>query len=74
MKDGRTHLAQEAEQAGHVERGAMGGVTVQDADEGDTTTSRETLIDAAERIEAVRPTATAFKRSWPTRGITAISR
>ena len=30
-------------------------MTVQDADEGDTTTSRETLIDAAERIEAVQP-------------------
>jgi hypothetical protein len=30
-------------------------VTVQDADEGGPTTSRETLIDAAERIEAVRP-------------------
>jgi transposase len=30
-------------------------VSVQDADEGDTTTSRETLINAAERIESVRP-------------------
>jgi hypothetical protein len=30
-------------------------VTVQDADAGDTTTSRETLSDAAEQIEAVRP-------------------
>jgi transposase len=30
-------------------------VTIQDADDGDTTTSIETLIDAAERGEAVRP-------------------
>jgi len=36
-------------------RRAIVGVTVQDADEGDTATSRETLIDAAERIEAVQP-------------------
>jgi hypothetical protein len=34
-------------------------VTVQDADDGDTETSIETLIDAAEPIEAVRP-------SWET--------
>jgi transposase len=31
------------------------GVTVQDADDGDTTTSIETLIDAAKQVEAVRP-------------------
>ena len=31
------------------------GVTVQDADDGDTETSIETLITAAEQIEAVRP-------------------
>ena len=29
--------------------------STQDADEGDTTTSRDTLIDAAEEVEAVRP-------------------
>src|SRR5687767_6200275 len=55
MKDGRTHLAHKAEHAIDLETGAIVGVTVQDADEGDTTTSRETLIDAAERVEAVRP-------------------
>jgi transposase len=55
MKDGRTHLAHKAEHAVDLETGAIVGVTVQDADEGDTTTSHETLIDAAERIEAVRP-------------------
>src|SRR5688500_15496243 len=55
MKDGRTHLAHKAEHAVDLETGAVVAVTVQDADEGDTTTSRETLIDAAEQIEAVRP-------------------
>ena len=33
--------------------GAIVGVTVQDADDGDTTTSIETLIEAAEQVEAV---------------------
>jgi transposase len=55
MKDGRTHLAHKAEHAVDLETGAIVGVTVQDADDGDTTTSIQTLIDAAERVEAVRP-------------------
>ena len=53
MKDGRTHLAHKAEHAVDLETGAVVAVTVQDANEGDTTTSRETLIDAAEKIEMV---------------------
>jgi transposase len=53
MKDGRTHLAHKAEHAVDLETGAVVGVTVQDADKGDTTTSIETLIEAAEQIEAV---------------------
>ena len=55
MKDGRTHLAHKAEHAVDLETGAIVGVTVQDAHDGDTTTSRETLIEAAEQVEAVRP-------------------
>jgi transposase len=55
MKDGRTHLAHKAEHAVDLETGAVVAVTVQDATEGDTTTSRETLIKAPEQIEAVRP-------------------
>lgn len=55
MKDGRTHLAHKAEHAVDLETGAIVGVTVQDADDGDTTTSIETLIEAAEQVEAVRP-------------------
>ena len=55
MKDGRTHLAHKAEHAVDLETGAIVGVTVQDANDGDTTTSIETLIEAAEQVEAVQP-------------------
>src|SRR4029078_10598390 len=44
-----------AEHAVDLETGAIVGVTVQDADDGDTTTSIETLIEAAGQIEAVQP-------------------
>ena len=53
MKDGRTHLAHTAEHAVDLETGAIVGVTVQDASAGDTTTMVETLITAAEQVEAV---------------------
>ena len=55
MKDGRTHLAHKAEHAVDLETGAVVAVTVQGADQGDTTTSQKTLIEAAEQIEAVVP-------------------
>jgi transposase len=61
MKDGRTHLAHKAEHAVDLETGAIVGVTVQDADDGDTTTSIETLIEAAEQVEAVRPDGDGIK-------------
>ena len=51
MKDGRTHLAYKAEHAVDLETGAMVAVTLQDADQGDTTTIIETVIAAAEQIE-----------------------
>ena len=57
MKDGRTHLAHTAEHAVDLETGAVVGVTVQDADDGDTTTMVETLITAADQVEAVLPAA-----------------
>jgi len=53
MKDGRTHLAHKAEHAVDLETGAVVAVTVQGADEGDTTTVKETFIEAAEQMEAV---------------------
>jgi transposase len=55
MKDGRTHLAHKVEHAVDLETGAIVGVTVQDADDGDAETSIETLITAADQIEAVLP-------------------
>jgi transposase len=53
MKDGRTHLAHKAEHAVDLETGAIVAVTVQGADEGDTTTIKQTLPEAAEQLEAV---------------------
>jgi len=44
MKDGRTHLAHKAEHAVDMDTAAIVGITVQGADEGDTTTVAETLI------------------------------
>jgi transposase len=50
MKDGRTHLAHKAEHAVDLETGAIVAVTVQPADDGDTTTIVETVAEAGERI------------------------
>jgi len=52
MKDGRTHLAHKAEHAVNLETGAVVAVTLQGADEGDTTTIEQTLVEAAEQLEA----------------------
>jgi transposase len=51
MKDGRTHLAHKAEHAVDVDTGAIVAVTLQGADEGDTTTIVETTIAAADQVE-----------------------
>lgn len=51
MKDGRTHLAHKAEHAVDVDTGAIVAVTLQDADQGDTTTIVETATTAAEQVE-----------------------
>lgn len=53
MKDGRTHLAHKAEHAVDMDTGAIIAVTVQGADQGDTTTIAETVTTAAEALEAV---------------------
>src|SRR5262245_19927624 len=53
MKDGRTHLAHKAEHAIDLETGAIGSVTMKDADKGDTTTMLETPPEAAEQLEVV---------------------
>ena len=51
MKDGRTHLAHKAEHAVDLDTGAIIAVTLQGADEGDTTTIIETALAAAEQVE-----------------------
>jgi transposase len=61
MKDGRTHLAHKAEHAVDLDTGAVVAVTVQDADDGDTTTMQATLITAAEHLEAVLPAADVLR-------------
>jgi transposase len=53
MKDGRTPLAHKAEHAVDLETGAIVGITVQGADQGDTTTIETTLPEAVEQLEAV---------------------
>jgi transposase len=51
MKDGRTHLAHKAEHAVDLETGAIVAVTLQGADQGDTTTIVETATAAADQVE-----------------------
>jgi transposase len=46
MKDGRTHLAHKAEHAVDLTSGALLAVTLQPADQGDTTTIHKTLREA----------------------------
>src|SRR5215208_5521492 len=53
MKDGRTHLAHKAEHAVDMDTGAIVGVTLQGADQGDTTTIAETVTAAADALDAV---------------------
>src|SRR5437763_2151306 len=50
MKDGTTHLAHKAEHAGDMDSGAVIAVTAQAADQGDTTTSKETLAETAQNL------------------------
>ena len=50
MKDGSTHLAYKAEHAVDLRSGALLAVTVQGADQGDTTTIHRTLADAGEAV------------------------
>jgi transposase len=53
MKDGTTHLAHKAEHAVDMATGAVIAVTLQAADQGDTTTITETLAETAENLAQV---------------------
>jgi transposase len=73
MKDGTTHLAHKAEHAVDMDTGAVIAVTLQAADQGDTTTIRETLGEAgqtvAELIERELETVPEAKPRVNPRGI-----
>jgi hypothetical protein len=77
MKDGSTHLAHKAEHAVDLSSGALLAVTVQGADQGDTTTIHQTLAEAGETVEelieheATTTPGRESKRRLPTRAITA---
>ena len=53
MKDGRTHLAHKAEHAVDLDTGAVVAVTLQGADQGDTTTLEKTLSEAGMAVAAL---------------------
>jgi len=50
MKDGTTHMAYKAEHAVDMETGVILAVTLQAADQGDTTTIKETLSETAQNV------------------------
>jgi len=56
MKDGRTHFAHKAEHSVDLDTGAIVAVTVQPANQGDTTTIDQTLAEAVEQLDEVRRT------------------
>src|SRR5712691_1731410 len=62
MKDGRTHLAHKAEHAIDLDSGACVAVTLHGADVGDTASLLDTVLAAAEQIEATGVTSGAPAR------------
>jgi transposase len=76
MKDGSTHMAHKAEHAVDMESGAVIALTLQGADQGDTTTIHETLAEAgeavAELIEREAKQAPEAKPQVHVNGITEI--
>jgi transposase len=65
MKDGRTHLAHKQEHAVDMESGAVLGVTIQAADEGDTTTWRATVEETYQNLNAVAEEPERAERIHP---------
>lgn len=53
MKDGSTHLAHKAEHAVDLDSGAIVAVTLQEADQGDTTTIWKTMEESVENLREV---------------------
>ena len=71
MKDGRTHLAHKSEHAVDMKMGAVVAVTLQGADQGDTTTIHETLDQAKNNIRDVAQERRRRNRLKPIREIVA---
>lgn len=66
MKNGSTHMAHKAEHAVDLSSGALLAVTVQGADQGDTTTIHETLAEAGEAVaELIEHEATQTPEEEP---------
>lgn len=65
MKDGRTHLAHKAEHAVDLETGAVLAVTLQGADQGDTTTIQQTLSETANNLAHVQSDPQASEHVGP---------
>src|SRR4030088_1265671 len=66
MKDGSTHLAHKAEHAVDLSSGALLAVTLQGADQGDTTTIHQTLAEAGEAVvELIEDEATKAPEEEP---------
>ena len=65
MKDGRTHLAHKQEHAVDMDSGAVLAVTIQPADEGDTTTWRATVEETYQNLNAVRENEQAARNLHP---------
>jgi transposase len=65
MKDGSTHLAHKQEHAVDMESGAVLAVTIQGADEGDTSTWRQTVEETYQNLNAVKDDERVAERVHP---------
>lgn len=65
MKDGSTHLAHKQEHAVDMDSGAVLAVTIQPADEGDTSTWRQTVEETYQNLSAVKEDERVADRVHP---------
>ena len=65
MKDGTTHLAHKQEHAVDMDSGAVLAVTIQPADQGDTTTWRQTVEETWQNLNAVKDDERVADRIHP---------
>jgi len=65
MKDGSTHLAHKQEHAVDMDSGAVLAVTIQPADQGDTTTWRQTVEETYQNLNAVKEDERVADRVHP---------